>query len=443
MESRQTLQTIKNGDRSADKSKSKSASKKRKTKREAPARIACIHLPSVAVGLEMRDEPTLVSRALAIESIGPGTRVIQDASHAARRAGLTRGMPTSQARKICPELLVRPARPAAYRDTFSIVLEVLSEFTSEVEPMGYEHSWLASSDLVPRTGREATLAQEILGRVHHETGLATRVGIAHGKLTSRIVTRYLEQRDAMVLPAGREVVFLGGLATGYLPLTTPTRRRLSQLGIGKIHQYAGLPGAGILPRFGYEGLRAWRLSHGHDDPRVRPWREEPPLEAAQTFPEPISNHRSLNHHAERLVERIAGPLAAEFRMASEIGVRVTFERGHVETRRRELLEPTGRAATLLAHVEGLMKDMEWREPVERLEITARGLCPTIGRQLDLFRKSHEDEAAIEESLRDLQGRFGPEAVRTGRLLDPVAPLHERRAILRSWEKAAGKAAGTA
>ncbi len=407
--------------------------------REAPARIACIHLPSVAIGLELRDEPTLVARPIVIESAGPGTRLVQDLSPAARRAGVTRGMPVSQARKTCPDLLVRPARPEAYRDTFALMLGVLGEFTGDVEPMGYEHSWLAASDLVPRAGREATLADEILGRVQHETGLATRVGIAHGKLTSRIVTRYLERRDAMVLPAGREVVFLGGLATGYLPLAAPTRQRLAQLGLTKIHQYAGLPSGGILPRFGYEGLRAWRLAHGHDDQRIRPWREEPPLEAAQVFLEPIANHRSLRHHAERLVERIAGPLAAEFRMASEIGLRITFESGHVDTRRRELLEPTGRPATLLAHVDGLMKAVEWREPVERMELTARGLCPTIGRQLDLFRKEHEDEAAVEEALRDLQGRFGAEVVRTGRLLDPAAPLHERRAILRPWGDAAGTA----
>lgn len=398
----------------------------------APARIACIHLPSVAIGIELRDEPTLVARPLVIESAGPGTRLVQDLSPAARRAGVVRGMPVSQARKTCPDLLVRSARPDDYRDTLALVLGVLGEFTGDVEPLGFEHSWLAASDLVPRAGREATLADEILGRVQRETGLATRVGIAHGKLTSRIVTRYLERRDAMVLPAGREVVFLGGLSTGYLPLAAQIRQRLAQLGLTKIRQYAALPGGGILPRFGHEGLRAWRLAHGHDDPRIRPWREEPPLEAAQAFPEALANHRSLRHHAERLVERIAGPLAAEYRMASEIGLRITFESGAVDARHRDLLEPTGRPAALMAHVDGLMRAVHWREPVERMELTARGLCPTLGRQLELFRREHEDAAAVDASLRDLQGRFGADVVRTGQLLDQTAPLHERRAILRPW-----------
>jgi len=412
--------------------------------RLAGARIACVRLPDMAINLALRDEPALARLPLAIVAV-PGLEAISEtsrvyaASPAAAAAGVLHGTPLAQARRICPEIAVRPTRAQDYRDTLAVVLDALSAFTSAVEPIGFEHSWLAASGLVPRGGHETSLASELIERVRHQVGLPVRVGIAHGKLTSRIVARYLQQRSAMALPEGREVGFLGGLAVRYLPLSDPSVRHLRQLGIGKVLQFAGLPGAGILPRFGYEGLRAWRLAHGEDDQRIQPWRAAPVIEAAHVFPDPISNHRSLRHHVERLIACVVAPLAEQYRMTSEIVLDIAFEDGTRAERRRELLEPTGNAATLLAQADGLMAQISWSAPVERVALSARGLCPTVAHQLALFRREHEDRTEITATLRDIQSRFGAEAVCRARLLAPDAPLHERRAALQPWAVAGGGA----
>ena len=277
---------------------------------EPQPRIACVHLPHVAIALEERDNTILVGRPLAIEAPQPGPHTVYDLSYAAHLAGVAHGMSLTQARKMCPELTVLPARPDAYRDTFQVFLALLGEFTPAIEPADLERSWLAATGLTSRSNQERTLAEELALRVRHELGLASRVGLAHGKLTSKIVTQYLERRDVMVLPQGREVPFLSGLATRYLPLSAPNHRRLQQLGLTKIHQFAALPASGLLPRFGHEGLRAHKLAHGQDDARVQPWQSEPFLEAEHVFPEPIANLRSLRHHIEQLAHRVARPLAA-------------------------------------------------------------------------------------------------------------------------------------
>lgn len=397
-----------------------------------PARVACVHLPHLALAVAVRDEPRLAGRPLAVVSEEGGAPRVRDLSYAAQLSGVLRGMPLEQAQRACHDLVLRPARPADYRDTLRLLLAVLADFTPEVEPLDLEHSWLAASGLAPARGRESALVGELAGAVRRRTGLPARVGLAHGKLTSRILTHYLAERDAMVLPPGREVVFLGGLALRYLPLSDPLLARLRALGLVKVHHYAGLPGAGILPRFGYEGLRAWRLAHGQDESALRPWREEPELEARHAFPEPIANLRSLRHHVGRLAERLAAPLASRFQLASALALRVDFETGEAATPRRELLEPTGQERTLRTHAEALMAQVDWSGPVEALTLRARGLCPTMGRQLSLFREAHEARAEVDAALRDLQGRYGEEVVRRGRVLDADAPLHERRAVLEAW-----------
>jgi DNA polymerase IV len=394
-------------------------------------RIACVHLPHVATAIEARDNIALVGRPLVIEAPQPGPCMVYDLSYTAQLAGVTRGMSLTQARRACPELTVLPARPDIYRDTLQVLLALLADLTPAVEPVDLERSWFTATGLAAQGGTERALAEALIDRVGHETGLNSQVGLAHGKLTSQIVTQYIEQRRVMVLPAGKEVTFLAGLATRYLPLSEPNHRRLNQLGLTKIHQFAMLPAAGILPRFGYEGLRAFKLAHGQDDAQVRPWQAEPFLEAAHVFEEPIANRRSLQYRLEQLAYQVARPLAAQFQMAGALSLTVTFANGQTATRQRTLVEPAVQPRILLNHADALMADIAWGAPVERVVLAAQGLCPTVGRQLTLFRQAHEDDAEVEVTLRRIQAKYGP-IVQQGHLLEPGAPLPERRAYLAPW-----------
>jgi DNA polymerase-4 len=393
--------------------------------------VACVNLPHLAVAIEERENVGLIGRPVAIEAPQPGPRTVYDISYPAHLVGVVRGMPLAQARKVCPELTVVPARPAAYQEAFQVLLAVLGEFTPQVEPLDLEHSWLAATALVGRGG-ERPLAEELAARVRREVGLAARVGLAHGKQTSRILTHYLDQREVMVLPPGREALFLGGLATRYLPLSAPNHQRLAQLGLRKIHQYADLPSSGILPRFGYDGLRAYKLAHGQDDAQVRGHAGEPFLQAEHVFLEPVANLRSVHYHLEQLVYRIARPLAAEFQMAGALALTLTFEDGEAVTRQQTLLEPAVSPAVLRLHADALLAGIPWRRPVERITLAAQGLCPTVGRQLALFRQEQEAREGIEATLRRVQAKYGDEVVQQAHALEPESPLPERRAYLAPW-----------
>ncbi len=400
---------------------------------ERPPRVACVSLPHLAVALAERGENGLIGHPLAIvRPDGPGPATVHDVSYVAHLAGVMPGMTLAQAHQTCPQLVARPAQPGVYRETLQALLVALAQFTDVVEPADVEHSWLAAGNLVPRGSHERQLADELANRVRAELGLWPRVGLAHGKLTSRILTRYLEQRHVMVLPPGREVTFLGGLAVRYLPMAPPRLRRLTDLGILKIHQYATLPGRGILPRFGHEGLRAWHLAHGEDDAQVRPWRAEPYLEAEHVFAAPIANLRSLRFHVEQLAMRLSRPLAARFQMAGALALTITFETDQALTRERTLAEPTGSPTVLLTHAEAMLATVTWGVPVARVHLAVQGLCPTAGRQLELFRQAQAGREGVERTLRRVQAKYGPEVVQQGRLLESTAPLHERRAYLAPW-----------
>jgi DNA polymerase-4 len=397
-----------------------------------PARIACVNLPHVAVATEERDNPQLVGRAVAIETPHPGPRAVYDLSHTAHRAGIRPGMTLVQARKVCPEVIVVPPRPEIYHETFEAMVRTLTEFTSLVEPLDLERSWLSTAGLIARGGRERSFLEELAGQVRREVDLAVRVGLAHGKQTSKIVTHYLEGKEVMVLPPGREVTFLGGLTVGYLPLAARNLEQLAQLGLRKVRQYAALPSRGILPRFGHEGLRAYMLSHGEDDARVRAYQVEPFLEAEHVLLDPVADLEVLRHLLAHLVAQVTTPLSASFQMARSLRVTVTLENGQVVYRERTMDTPAINKRRLLTQAEALTRDIEWSAAIERVKVGVQGLCPTQVRQLDLFRRDHAQRIGVQSTLRNLQAKFGDEVVRQGRRLEPDSPLHERRAYLIAW-----------
>lgn len=397
-------------------------------------RIACVHLPHIAVALELRDNRALAGRPIVIEAPQPLPRVVYDVSDIAQRLGVRRGMSLNQARKICPELTVLPARLELYHDTFQVLLELLSELAPAVEPADPERSWLAATGLISRHTTERSLASEMAHRVQREVGLTSRIGMAHGKLTSKIVTQYLAGCEVMVLPRGTEVTFLGGLATRYLPLSPSNHRRLAELGLTKIHQFAALPARGILPRFGYEGLRAYRLAHGEDDARIQPWQAEPCLEASQAFEEPITNQAAFRHHLKQLAHQLAQPLAAHYQMAGSLSLTLCFENHTTVRQERTLLEPVVHPQRLLTHAEGLANTIPWQAPIERITLAARGLCPTTSRQLELFRQNQQDRLPIETALRRIRARYGA-IIHQGHIHAADAPLPERRAYLAPWQAA--------
>lgn len=396
-------------------------------------RVACACLPHVPVALEERDDLNLIGRPLVIASAEPGEiERVHDLSYAAHLAGILGGMPLDAARRICPELLVRPARPEDYREVFRAMLAALGEISPEIEPVDLARSWVATRGLLPAGGREQSLADTMARGLRGATGLDVRLGLAHGKLTSRIITDYLSRRPVMVLPAGKEVAFLGGLAARYLPLAPSSLDRLRALGITRIHQYAGLPRRGILPRFGYPGLRAWQLAHGQDDPAVRPYAEEPLLVAEHSFPEAIANLRSLHHHLAQLSARLAGPLARQYQLAGRLRLSLELEDGRRLEQVRELVEPVAGARALAAHAEALLQTLAPGLPIARLSLAARGLCPTVGRQLALFQHDAERQAGVAQTLERVRARYGPDIVHRGQVLEPASPLHERRGVLMPW-----------
>jgi DNA polymerase-4 len=237
----------------------------------------------------------------------------------ARRAGITRGMAVSRARKLCPDLIVRPPNPRLYARASRALDVILRRYAPVIEPRGWGHAYL---DLTG-TGRLFGPAVDVAARIQREAGerlgLPLAAGVAQNKLVSRAAATVSKADDSAarrlggsalldVVP-GNEAGFLAPEAVDLLPeLDEKIRLRLDDYQLELIGEIQAIPDDDLAAVFGPPGRLLGMHARGIDRSPVLPPAVKAEFRAVHTLGDDSNDlallHRVLRHLTERLGARL-------------------------------------------------------------------------------------------------------------------------------------------
>jgi DNA polymerase-4 len=226
--------------------------------------------------VEVRDNPALRGKAIAVGGSATRRGVIATASYEARKFGVHSAMASATALKRCPQLILIPGRMSVYREASRQMHEIFNDYTDRIEPLSLDEAFLDVSQC-PRCHGSATLiAQEIRQRVADTIGITVSAGIAPNKFIAKIASDLNKPNGQYVVTPQQIDRFLQKMPVNRIwGVGKVTAERLEQQGIKTCADVRAYDIFQFVTMFGQFGDHIHKLAHGIDDrPVVSEWRRK-------------------------------------------------------------------------------------------------------------------------------------------------------------------------
>ena len=350
-------------------------------------------LDAFFAAVEQRDKPSLRGKPVVVGGVG-GRGVVATASYEARTFGVHSAMPTSEARRRCPNAAFLTGRFHAYRDTSRAVMALLREVSPLVEPLSLDEAFvdLEAADLPDRTvASVSTLARDLKTRIHEVTGgLHGSVGIGSSKLIAKIASD-LDKPDGLVVVApGMEQDLLRPMQVTVIPGVGPaTAERLRRVGVHTVEELERLTEDELVRLLGRaHGTGLFALARARDDRAVEPEREAKSISVEDTYDTDHVDPRLLVALLDRQSAKVTERLRKQRLSGRTVSIKVRLHDFSTLSRSATLSEPSDDPRQISRVARNLLGELDTSSGVRLLGVGVSGLADWI--QEDLFADDEEE-----------------------------------------------------
>lgn len=388
--------------------------------------IACIVIPGFDLRAALRARPALALKPAALAP-GPGSEpLLGPVTAAAEAAGVRPGMRMGEALATCPSLSLVERDPAGAEQAWEEILRRLEDAGFAVEPAGLGCVYFQTRGVERLYGGLEPALRRALAAVG--SAWDPRAGAAERRFAALAAATVARPGQVLIVSDKRTREFLAPLPLTLLPLGPERREELRELGVRRIGELAGLPGAAVAERLGPDGRRAWSLARGGAAGRVRARRPAAEIVEALEFPEAVGNELTLRRALAALIDRLLARPERAGRFPRKLALAARLVGGGSWRRTLTLREPTAERDRLRAGLAPKLAQLP--APVLELRIELVELTESAGRQLELVRpEGAELRAQLKEGLRQVRASTGGGAVCTIVEVAPWSRIPEARALL--------------
>ncbi len=353
-----------------------------------PAKRKIIHIDADCfyAAVEVRDNPALKGKPIAVGGSATRRGVIATASYEARKFGVRSAMASATAVKRCPQLILIPGRMAEYREASRQMHEIFADYTDLIEPLSLDEAFLDVSNCPRCRGSATLIAQEIRQRIAARVGITVSAGIAPNKFIAKVASDLNKPNGQYVVTPEQVNDFLETLPVKRIwGVGKVTAERLEQQGIQTCGDVRRHDIYQFVQQFGQFGEHIHNLANGVDNrPVVSEWRRKS-VSVEHTYETDLPDLESCQEKIPALLESLQKRLQRldeDYRIQNCF-LKMKFFDFNQTTIERQQTEPSYADYAMLC-------EEAWQRgqvPVRLLGIGARliDLTDSSG-QMDLFEK---------------------------------------------------------
>ncbi|MBX3121823.1 MAG: DNA polymerase IV [Nitrospira sp.] len=367
-------------------------------------------------------DPSLAGKPVAVG--GPPPRgIIAAASYAVRRFGVRSAMPTIQALRLCPQLVLVPPDRPLYTRLHRQLQEVTDRFFPETEWTSIDEFYADTTRLQTRHPDPRALGDALKADILHTTGLTCTIALASGKTAAKIAADAHKPDGLAVIEPGAEAAFLAPLPIRSLPGMGPkSTEAVERLGVRTI-------GDLLLPRFesalarllGTRLASFQSLARGLDSDPVVADREAKSTSHETTFDEDTNDPAVLEPIIHGFLETLAHELRLEGLAAGSFTLKLKDSHFRITTRQRKFATPLNYDPDMWPEIRQALEDL--LQPRLRYRLVGLGLSDLVSAPEPLFDRRQRDAVAALDRLIE---RHGTGVVRLGALPQSEAGTRKRR-----------------
>jgi nucleotidyltransferase/DNA polymerase involved in DNA repair len=387
--------------------------------------IACLAIPAFELRAALRKRPSVALQPAALAPPDGAEPLIGSVTAAADQAGVRPGMRMGEALATCPKLvLVEPDPASAERDWEEIVRSLEdSGFAVESAVLGTAYFDTRGVERL-YGGLESALKRALAAVGSHWDA---RVGAAGRRFAALAAANVARPGQALIVSDEHTKEFLAPLPLRLLGLDERRREELEALGVKRVGQLAGLPGAAVAERLGPDGRSAWGQARGGKRGRIIGRR--PPAEIFEVleFPEAVGNELTLRRALATLVDRTLSRHERGDRFIRKVALSARLVGGSSWRRTLTFRDPAAEPDRLRIALGPKLNDLPAPVLALRLELTE--LTESRGQQLELVKpEGVELQTKLKEGLRQVKASTGGGAVASVVEVAPWSRIPEARAL---------------
>lgn len=273
-------------------------------------KIIHIDMDCFFAAIEMREQPTLRGKPIAVGGSPNGRGVVATCSYEARQFGVHSAMPMGVALRKCPHLMVLPVNMPLYKQVSKDIQALFTEYTDIIQPLSLDEAFLDVTNSPHHQGSATLIAQAIRERIASTQNLTASAGIAPNKFLAKVASDWQKPNGQYVIRPQDIADFMLQLPVTRIPgVGKVTATKMEARGINTCADLQTMSRDQLSQAFGSFGERLYELSRGIDERPVKTSGIRKSLSVEDTFAEDLPSLEACLLQVAPLFESLKKRLA--------------------------------------------------------------------------------------------------------------------------------------
>ncbi|MDO4890984.1 MAG: DNA polymerase IV [Coriobacteriaceae bacterium] len=392
--------------------------------------IMLVDLDAFFASVEQLDHPSWRGKPVIVGGDPDKRGVVSTASYEARKFGVHSAMPSSTARRLCPQAIWTSGHYSRYKEMSDRVMRILLDESPFMQQVSVDEAFLDVTPTAHIPEHPVLIAQRIKARVA-ELGITCSIGLGVSKSVAKIASDADKPDGLTVVFPGREADYLAPLPIRTMSgIGEAAERKLASFGLKTLGDIAHASDSMLANVFGKNAHMMRMRCLGADESPVVQDDEVKSVSNEMSFATSLSSRQEIERALATMTAKVCRRLRKKSLKATTFALKIRYEDLKIRTAQLRMDSPADDEYLVTAALEGLI-DQVWTPGmlVRLVGVAASGFGGegevVQGRLFDMPAtdgSTRQPEPAIDDARRSgliaatdkIRDRFGERAVNFGR-----------------------------